>query len=713
MTLFDKKQKLLSLSTVNATINDDQNWSKKITVDPEMVGSDFWTARVAFTNASWGGTGYTLSGYGFVVAGTSNGTAANTANNRYSDTTNTALSKTVITTGRWFVGGFALNGLGYVCGGQTPDSRVEMYNDFSNAWTRRHDLTTARFKQGSFVQDGFAYQCCGQTAAISGAMVNTVEQFNDTSNTWSSKATAGTAIEGAGGMALNGFGFLTGGNRDNVSDYAGLTKYNTSLNSWTVQQGTAVVTDGRTLHSCWAINGLGYISFGRQNTTLTDIASHEEYNDVTDNFLQKRNSSTVRFSPKSYTLNGYGYCLHGGNTSTGAVLANGTHQQYRNFNWYKVFSNFKHSFKSPKNVYVSTSIANKAVALPIQISTDNSTTINYMTSNRDTINPLTNTTSTTLAANVSGCRNYEISVGIPEYMAGFGGNVWTQRAAPNNTHRDPASFSTNGYGYVSGGYDGANTISLNDLYNDSTDAWTSKAALTTARRQVAGMSFNGFGYAINGATTATSGNTNIVELYNDVSNAWSNKARTTTAVKNSSCAFALNGLGYTANGTTNALESYNDTTDVWTSLSTSGVTQRTFPAPFALNGFGYQVCGGGTTETNQYNDAANTWTTKAVCGSTNKDGVGGFYLSGFGYAVGGNNGATFTSEVFQYNDAANVWNQKPGCGTVRASLSYFSLNKSGYTGHGATTGTVDSVEFWRMAPTDNIVTLSITARIEE
>jgi len=76
-----------------------------------------------------------------------------------------------------------------------------------------------------------------------------------------------------------------------------------------------------------------------------------------------------------------------------------------------------------------------------------------------------------LPANENDFRDYQIKVGIPQFVAGTGAGYWTTKATGGTARIMLTGFSLNGFGYICDG-DSSNEV---NQYNDTTDAWATKA----------------------------------------------------------------------------------------------------------------------------------------------------------------------------------------------------------------------------------------------
>ena len=174
--------------------------------------------------------------------------------------------------------------------------------------------------------------------------------------------------------------------------------------------------------------------------------------------------------------------------------------------------------------------------------------------------------------------------------------------------RDHVGFSLNGYGYVTGGWNGSGFALAPQKYTDTTDTFTAIAVLNTPRIFLTGFSLNGYGYTVGGYVAATSA---ITEKYDDISNTWTNKANVDTP-QNNVTTFSLNGCGYTSSYDASCRR-YDDIANTWTKKANyNTASSSTFP--LSLNGYGYAVAGDvgiASLITQKYDDVLNTWTAKA------------------------------------------------------------------------------------------------------
>jgi len=234
--------------------------------------------------------------------------------------------------------------------------------------------------------------------------------------------------------------------------------------------------------------------------------------------------------------------------------------------------------------------------------------------------------------------------------------------------RDHVGFSLNGYGYVTGGWNGSGFALAPQKYTDTTDTFTAIAVLNTPRIFLTGFSLNGYGYTVGGYVAATSA---ITEKYDDIANTNTAKANLNTA-RFDLGGFSLNGYGYTVGGYAAAAsaitEKYDDISNTWTNKANVDTPQNNVTT-FSLNGCGYTSSYDASCR--RYDDIANTWTKKANY-NTASSSTFPLSLNGYGYAVAGDVG--IASLITQkYDDVLNTWTAKANINTARYKGGAFSI----------------------------------------
>jgi hypothetical protein len=297
-----------------------------------------WTLRAYYPKANgfYGAGVYSLSGMPCCTGGGNTSVSYFADSNAYNETVNVWSSRVALPApvrGEG-PGGFALNNLGYVCGGYTSAgamslSSVYQYQDGVRDYRVRVALPKfGILNQGTFTRqrgnfpvtvngtyafnlNGFGYAGGGQlTGGVSAS--SSFYQYAEPLDTWSARLSS-TGIVGSLSFALNGFGYVVGG-----IFYSGgwvvqnsAAFYNDSVGTWSSVQPCLAV---RWCGTGFVLNGYGYILGGR-TSLLSFVTSYvDRYNDSLNSWLAMPNLGTAR-GGVGFVLNGLGYMVGGYNGS--------------------------------------------------------------------------------------------------------------------------------------------------------------------------------------------------------------------------------------------------------------------------------------------------------------------------------------------------------------------------------------------------------------
>ena len=127
---------------------------------------------------------------------------------------------------------------------------------------------------------------------------------------------------------------------------------------------------------------------------------------------------------------------------------------------------------------------------------------------------------------------------------------WMKEASYNGVYRAYASgFTIGNYGYLCGGFYGANKDYLNDLweYDMSRNSWTQCADMPVAGRKAAvGFAVNGKGYITTGSVKDGSSSYCVADTweYDPATDTWTRKDDFKGGVRDGALAFSIGGYGY-------------------------------------------------------------------------------------------------------------------------------------------------------------------------
>jgi uncharacterized repeat protein (TIGR03803 family) len=270
---------------------------------------------------------------------------------------------------------------------------------------------------------------------------------------------------------------------------------------------------------------------------------------------------------------------------------------------------------------------------------------------------------------------------------------WSSAAPLPTARQGAAAGAIGGKLYVVGGATNSAVVSVNEIYNSTTNTWSTGASLPTARWAVAYAVVSNILYVIGGSDTGGSV-TNIVEAYNPTSNTWSTKSPMPTA-RNSITTAVENGKIYVVGGANNSgsrlttVESYDPTSDTWTteapllvgkSYSATGLLSTTIVSADGFDNSGMVI---GDNE--GYNAINNSWSDltadpaarEATCASS---------ISGLLYDAGGWNGAAATGANESFKLATGHWTTLAAMPTAAVAPASASLNNVLYCVGGSNNG---------------------------
>ncbi|MFM6946542.1 MAG: kelch repeat-containing protein [Flavobacteriales bacterium] len=139
--------------------------------------------------------------------------------------------------------GFAVMGLGYLCGGQDTAEVIHKdlwaYDPLSDTWTQKADLPgSARRDAVSFVIGNYAYVGAGMdsVSAPSGITLKDFWRYNPLTNAWTAVADfpgmGGNGVYFSTGFAVAGKGYICGGKTGSATYSAQFWEYKPSNNQW-------------------------------------------------------------------------------------------------------------------------------------------------------------------------------------------------------------------------------------------------------------------------------------------------------------------------------------------------------------------------------------------------------------------------------------------------------------------------------------------------
>ena len=188
---------------------------------------------------------------------------------------------------------------------------------------------------------------------------------------------------------------------------------------------------------------------------------------------------------------------------------------------------------------------------------------------------------------------------------------WMKKASYNGVYRAYASgFTIGNYGYLCGGFYGANKDYLNDLWESdmSRNSWTQCADMPVAGRKAAvGFAANGKGYITTGSVKDGSSSYCVADTweYDPATDTWTRKDDFQGGVRDGALAFSIGGYGYVGTGcnsdATGSESAYKmdfyrfnpngAEGSQWEAVSGYGGEKRYFGTAFVIDEVAYICCG--------------------------------------------------------------------------------------------------------------------------
>ncbi len=167
--------------------------------------------------------------------------------------------------GKWGAVTFAINGSGYVSGGNAGGSYFSdmwRYDPINDSWSQVASMPQGRSHGTSFSINGKGYVLCGHMAGT--FFSNSLWEYDPDSDQWQVRAPLpGNARYSPHGFAIGGFGYVGGGNAGSATGpyLSDMYKYDPSTDQWTEISGIPDLA--RYGSTGFAIGGYGYVHGGR------------------------------------------------------------------------------------------------------------------------------------------------------------------------------------------------------------------------------------------------------------------------------------------------------------------------------------------------------------------------------------------------------------------------------------------------------------------
>lgn len=643
------KDILKNISKGSSNYNDSILITKKIKLDPETCGSDYWTIVTNMSVAKSELASFELGGYGYIVNGYSDDYSNKT--DRYDDNLNIWQNKADTPYSCAYGNSFVLNDFAYALMGQNTTilSYISRYDNDANVWILKNNAHN-RSNFGAFKLTDFGYLCFG----TDGVLLSNIAQYNDETDTCAIIATTITNRTSLIGYELNDYGYIYNG--FNTAGLNEINKYDNAINYWITRQANIL----RYSNAYFNLYNTAFCSYGQTDTTCTNQVS--QYVDSADYWLNKNTANTARRSLTGFALNAVGYTCGGRTSDTIGTNNSNEVNKYCSTSSYQILEYFKKSTKQPVSINASTTLNDVVLSLPLQIRTNKTDWKTF-----SSLKPITKSDQT--IADVLTPNNnwyyYEMKIGIPNFAMGTGNGLWINKGTLSPTMQFGGDFTIDSHGYITHGLRNgvaANTMQqYNHFLNNLTNI--SCSGTSTARYKTAACSRNEQGYIFGGYTT---GWTTALTTYNKANNTYSqtNMAHPTnsrpcafsTAMQWGCIARAIS-LGSLTN-----FHYFNSNPLSYTGMDLTEYNQSCF----VLNEICYLA--GGDDNSSVISTTRNfnlIWSPSQYQNLLQSDLIARKYATGFavgqyGYACGGCNyeESTSYSTVTQYNVATNNWTRK-------------------------------------------------------
>jgi hypothetical protein len=272
-----------------------------------------WYTKASMPTARYYLGAFAINGIGYAVGGYATGGVTG-ANQAYDPSTDSWSTKANMPTGRYALAAFVIDGIGYAVGGATSSALTALnhaYNPSTDTWSTKQGMPTARYFLTSFTISNIGYAVGGHNGS---AKVATNQAYNPSTDTWSTKQSMPTARDSLTAFAISGIGYAVGGH-DGSNIVAINQAYNPSTDTWSTKQS---MPTARYHLASLVANAAGYVVGG---VGSGNFAINEAYNPSTDTWSTKQSMPTARYALAAFAISGIGYAV-GGYSNQGYTAVN-------------------------------------------------------------------------------------------------------------------------------------------------------------------------------------------------------------------------------------------------------------------------------------------------------------------------------------------------------------------------------------------------------
>lgn len=477
-------------------------------------------------------------------------------------------TKASMPTPRYAAAAAELNGLIYVVGGRdathNSSNLNECYDPATNTWTTKKEYVTAAHGIALVNLNGKLYGFGGanfgaNTFSSSGGV------YSPETNTWGMfNLPTSMRITYAAICAIQGKIYIAGGSTSTESHRTTLYEYNPDTKVFTEKSAMGTPRSGAFYG---VVNAKFHVMGGLSGGST---ASHECYDPVTNQWIQKASMPVAKHQGASFTIKNRIYAVGG------------------------------YSFRSDVRVYdaesdtwlperstmpVGRHYTAGAAANGIGYTFGGSVSDNNYDGTTYAYDPTQDGQAWTNKASMSSARYHFAATthkGKIHVVGGHNTNyvtthqsydpatdTWSSKAAAPRAVVGASLHSVGSMLYFIGGFDGTTFFGDVDEYDPEKNTWVKKAGTVGFRNAQSGV-INGKIY-VHGGITNTSGTvTNLMREYDPAANKWATK-RASGTTRHSGASVVLDGKLYVLGGYANANRSatvsyYDPATDLWTSL---------------------------------------------------------------------------------------------------------------------------------------------------
>ncbi|HNR19815.1 MAG TPA: kelch repeat-containing protein [Bacteroidia bacterium] len=268
-----------------------------------------WTQMANFGGASrYAPVGFSIGNKGYIGCGFN---ASSNFNDiwEYDPVSNLWTQKASVTSGRAAAVSFVIGNKAYVCMGvgSTFYNDLQEYNPITNMWVNKTPMPAAgRYGGFAFAVNGKGYVGGGNPGSGTNPCLNDFYEYDPANDSWATKSNfPGNPRYGMAGFSIGTAGYAGLGLNESfgVQFYDDLFEYTPATNTW--QQKANLAGIGRNYPTCFTINNEGYLCGGENFVALNDFY---KYNPVTNSWSQLVNfGGGIRWAAAGFSIGNKGY----------------------------------------------------------------------------------------------------------------------------------------------------------------------------------------------------------------------------------------------------------------------------------------------------------------------------------------------------------------------------------------------------------------------